>query len=146
MSMGPDWLRKFLAGSRIAGLFFVALGFAALSWSVRTQNSHLALICSGLTVGAMAAVTAPTEDLMAKALADRSSVTFDRFVVEPLLGAGLCLLLLWVSFGVLSAFGIVDHWANLRAAVLLSGLLGVMFGIQIAATAFVLRKKKADTF
>jgi hypothetical protein len=144
--MGPAWLKKFLATSRIAGLFFVALGFAVLSWSVRTQNWQLAGLCFWLTLVAMTGVTAPREDLLAQLLADRRSVPFGRFVVEPLLGAGLCLLLLWIAFGVLSAFGVIAHWANLRAAVLLSGLLGVMFGIQIAATAFVLRKKKTDTF
>jgi hypothetical protein len=132
---------KFLTVTRVAGFVFVLLGLVGMSWGLTAEGQPTAVTWFLLTFMAMPVTTAPREDLMARALADRTSVTFGRFVAEPLAGAGLCLLLLWIAVVVLGAFGVVNHAAGVNAAVLLSALLCVILGVQMAGTAFVLRKK-----
>lgn len=124
--------------SRMAGLFFVALAVAALTWSLRILGGQWFSICLALSAIPVADATAPREDLMTQALADRTSVKLGRFLAEPAVGAVLCLVCTWVAAIV---FGSVERADYTYGATWMSGVVSVVFGIQVAATAFVLRKR-----
>lgn len=75
---------------------------------------------------------------MTQALADRTSVKLSRFLAEPAIGAVLCLVSTWTAA---IAFGSVVGADYTYAATWMSGLVSVIFGIQVAGTAFVLRRR-----
>lgn len=63
-SMYHEHISRFLVPSRMAGLFFVALAVAALSWSLRAHSRQWFSICLAVSTIPVLAATAPREDLM----------------------------------------------------------------------------------
>ena len=136
--MIDEHVSRFLVPSRIAGLFFVALAVAALNWSLRAPGGQWVSICLALSIIPVTNATAPRGDLMTKVLADRTSVKLGRFLAEPAFGAMLCLVSTWVAA---IALGFVESADYTYAAIWMSGVVSVTFGLQVAGTAFVLRKR-----